>query len=119
MKTAIIKRVLLLSLVAIPSLLTCCSDDTDKATSGVWYLQSYNDNNCNWGEFLAFEGNQMVWGLRDRGTSSSTFTYSCTGAKIKCKCTSGDDDITFTVETVSSSNMTTTSTDGIKRYWKR
>lgn len=108
-------------ILSVSCLLSCSSDDSDKATEGTWYLVSYGSSNidCTWGEFITFSTNEMVWGLRDRGTSSSYFKYSCDGSKIKCVALDGSDDITFTVKSISGDKMTTTSTDNIERRWRR
>lgn len=113
--------VLVTVILSICCLVSCGNDDSDKATEGTWYLVSYGSNNtsCTWGEFITFSNSEMVWGLRDRGTSSSYFKYTCSGSKIKCVALDGSDDITFTVKSVSGDRMTTTSTDNIERQWKR
>lgn len=111
-------------LVVVITALCCilsCSKDSDEATSGKWYLVSYGSSNveCTWGEYLSFSGNAMTWGARDRGSKNSYFTYTCSGKNIVCIDQNGSEDIIFTIESVSGSKMTTTSTDGIKRKWRR
>lgn len=117
--------ILLMAVIAIIScscLTSCGNDDDSKATEGTWYLVDYgtvNNVTCTWGEFITFTDTDMVWGLRDRGSSASYFRYTCSGKKIKCVALDGSDDITFTIKSVSGDKMTTTSTDNIERHWRR
>lgn len=120
----VLSAIFTLIFIFIAASLTSCGDSddaSDKATEGRWYLDTYGSNNiqCTWGEFLLFSSGEMIWGARDRGTEYSYFRYTCDGSKIKCISQDGDEDITFTVKSISGDRMTTTSTDGINRTWRR
>lgn len=114
----------LLMLVSAMLCLSACGDDKDdeKATEGVWYLVAYgsNNNECDWGEYMAFNDGALVWGQRDRGTKTSSFSFTSDGKKIICVPIDGySEPIIFTIESVSKDKMTTTSTDDIRRHWRR
>ena len=94
--------------------------DDEKPTSGKWYLISYNDATCDWGEYIQFRNGKLDWNNR-LGGKNSTYDCSISGTTFSLtNCSDSDrEDVVFTITGYSDKEMVTYSSDDITRCWKR
>lgn len=114
-------------LAAIMSMsITACGDDDDDdlgnvtPTSGRWYLVTYGSSACTHGEYIQFRSGKLDWNSRLGGYNT---TYDCriSGNNFYLtNCSDKDyEDVTFSIEGYTDSEMVTSSSDGIVRTWRR
>lgn len=91
--------------------------DESTPTNGTWYLVTYDGNPCDWGEYMKFSGSTLHWNKRSRGTKNTTYTFESTNNGFKCY--NNDESYVFSIESSTSKNMVTYSSDGMIRVWER
>ena len=127
MKKKYILGMLTMLIVALMSVcFTACGDDDDNdlgngtPTSGKWYLVTYGSSACTHGEYIQFRSGKLDWNSRLGGYNT---TYDCriSGNNFYLtNCSDKDyEDVTFSIEGYTDSEMVTSSSDGMVRTWRR